>query len=330
MSTIALLIPRERWPELLTDAAYTELDRLGSVVLPERDDDAARIAACRDADIAIGTWHVLPDAELAAACPRLKLWIHAAGTVKAHFHRLGGHVDRIGVVSCAAAIAPSVAEFTLARLIDGLREIPRRAAATTAGERPARLATTRAHGCKRRLAHATIGVVAASMVGRAVIGMLRPLAGKVLCYDPYLTDADAEQLGVERVSDLAELCARSEAITVHAPALPATDGLIDEACFLAMQPGTVFVNTSRPSVVDERALEQAISTGHIDAFLDVVSQEFPRDPALRESDHLQITPHDAGGPDVRIGDMAVRAVRQFLAGEEPEGLIAAPMLERLA
>ncbi len=78
------------------------------------------------------------------------------------------------------------------------------------------------------LYHKRIGIVSASMVGRRVIGLLKPFHCDIAVYDPYLSDAEASALGVRRV-ELMALFAESDIVSVHAPATPETRELIGPA-----------------------------------------------------------------------------------------------------
>src|SRR5690606_8313509 len=76
------------------------------------------------------------------------------------------------------------------------------------------------------LTGATVGLVSASRVARAVLELLKPFACRVLLYDPYLTSDAACELGAELTS-LDDLFSRSDIVSVHVPALPTTRGMID-------------------------------------------------------------------------------------------------------
>ncbi len=71
------------------------------------------------------------------------------------------------------------------------------------------------------------------------------------------------------VPELIDLCRSSDAVTVHAPLLPSTYQMLQAKHFQAMRPTTVFVNTSKGSIVDEKALVQELQRGRLFAFLDV-------------------------------------------------------------
>jgi len=96
---------------------------------------------------------------------------------------------------------------------------------------------------------------------------------KVLTHDPYVGKDKLAASGVEAVS-FDELLARSDFISVHAPLLPATRGLMNAAAFAKMKKGAFLINTARGPLVDEAALIAALDSGHLGgAALDVVTSE---------------------------------------------------------
>lgn len=70
-----------------------------------------------------------------------------------------------------------------------------------------------------------VGIVGASNVGRKVIELARPLDLTLLVYDPYLTESEALELGAVKAG-LAELLSQSDVVTLHAPLLAETRGMI--------------------------------------------------------------------------------------------------------
>src|SRR3712207_5956455 len=112
------------------------------------------------------------------------------------------------IASCKTANADSVAEMTLGEIILGVRRVFENAAANRAGVAgwPANLKT---------LWESTVGIVGASEVGRRVIALLRPFGCSILLYDPFVSEDQATAMGAQLVTDLAELCANSDVVTLH-------------------------------------------------------------------------------------------------------------------
>lgn len=280
-----------------------------------------------DVEVLVTGWGCPPlDADVLAAAPRLKAVVHAAGSVRGHVTDAcweGG----LAVSSAAAANALPVAEYTLAMiLLHGKHVLERARDYRRARERGDWLLTPHHVGNYRR----TVGILSASLIGRRVIELLRPFDFEVLLHDPYVTAAQAAELGAERVT-LPALFARGDLVSVHTPLLPATRGLVDRELLVSMRPGATLINTSRGAVVDQDALTDVVRAGRIRAVLDVTDPEvLPAVHPLWDCPNALITPHLAGSQGSewqRLADTAVGEVARWAAGE---GLAHPVRRERLA
>src|SRR5690606_16869355 len=113
----------------------------------------------------------------------------------------------------------------------------------------------------------------------------------IVAYDPYVTEARAQQLGARLVS-LEELLAESDFVTIHMPKTPETTGMIGAAQLASMKPTAYVVNVARGGLIDEAALADALRTGAIaGAGLDVFVSEPPTDDALTSLPNVVVTPH---------------------------------------
>ncbi|HEX4723682.1 MAG TPA: hydroxyacid dehydrogenase [Pseudonocardiaceae bacterium] len=268
-----------------------------------------------DVDVLITGWGCPPiDAAVLAAAPRLRAVIHAAGTVKGH---VGAAVFERGIVvsSAAAVNARPVAEYTLAMILLANKEIRAMAQRYRAERRKIEIvAEYPAIGNLGR----TVGVLGASRVGREVLRLLAPFDLHVLLTDPYVTAAEAADLGAELV-ELPELFRRGDIVTVHAPAIPETRGLVDAALLALLADGATLINTARGAVVDQDALLAHLRTGRISAVLDVTEPEVPpADSPLWQLPNVLLTPHAAGAAGTelsRLGACAVDELGRFAAGE---------------
>ncbi len=151
--------------------------------------------------------------------------------------------------------------------------------------------------------------------------------------DPYLGNADAEQLGVTRM-ELDELLAWADVVSIHAPELPTTRHLIDAGALARMHDGAWLINTARGSLVDTEALTRECVAGRLNAFIDTPDPEpLPADSPLYDLPNVVLTPHIAGslGTELaRMGDLAVAEIGRFVAGEALEHEVRADDLERIA
>jgi phosphoglycerate dehydrogenase-like enzyme len=324
---IGVIIPKGKCEQLFSDEDRTRLDRLGDVRWTGSDqqlsvEEAGEfLAGC---EVGVGSWGTpYPSAELLALCPDLRLWEHAAGSVKRMF---GPHLEGLDLTigSCAPAIAENVAETTVGELLIGLKRLLDNAAANREG-RAGKPANSRTLGCS------TVGIVGASHVGRAVIRMLTTFGSRMLVYDPFLSEDEAKGLGVTKMATVIDLCTESHAVTLHTPAIPACENIIGRAELQAMPNDGVFVNTSRGMCVDEAALIEELKKGRLFAFLDVTNPEPAADDSpLRSLPNVVLTSHLAGGANQRIGEQAVDDIAAFLKGEPLQMAVTPDMLAQIA
>src|SRR6202043_3787137 len=146
----------------------------------------------------------------------------------------------------------------------------------------------------RRLEGQVLGLVGFGNIPRALAPKALAFGFKVLTHDPYVGNDTLAAAGVEGVS-FDDLLARSDFISVHAPLLPATRGLMNAAAFAKMKKGAYLINTARGPLVDEPALIAALASGHLGgAALDVVTTEpLAKDSPLIGRDNVILTPHTA-------------------------------------
>lgn len=247
--------------------------------------------------------------------PRLRAIVHAAGTVKDH---LSDAVwDRgVLVTSAASANAYPVAEYTLAMILLAGKRIPD-AIRGYAADPDAYADVDPATGNFGR----TVGIVGASRVGRRVIELLEPFDLRVLLYDPSLEAADPVLARAERVG-LDDLFRRSSIVSVHAPLLPETIGMIGSRQLDLLPAGATLINTARAPIVDQDALAAAVRSRGLRAVLDVTEPEpLPAGHPLRALPGVVLTPHVAGalGNELRrLGECARHEVERFVAGEPAE------------
>jgi len=220
--------------------------------------------------------------------------INAGSDLKA-IGRAGIGVDNIDVAAATEqgivvfntpdANATTTAELTIAHLLSLSRHLPQADRSTRQGEwRPTHFVGT-------EIAGKTIGIVGFGTIGRLVAERSRALKMTVLAYDPFVTAESMAEAGVEPV-DLDALLARADYVTLHCPLSEKTRHLIDDARLRQMKPGARLINCARGGLVDEQALYQALTDGHLaGAALDVYAAEPPTASALLALDSVVLTPH---------------------------------------
>ena len=173
----------------------------------------------------------------------------------------------------------------------------------------------------RRLEGQVLGLIGFGNIPRALAPKAKAFGLKVITHDPYVSADVAKALGVETTS-FEDLLGRSDFVSVHAPLLPATRGLMNSATFARMKKGAFLVNTSRGPLVDETALVAALDAGHLaGAALDVVTVEpLARDSPLLGRDNVILTPHTAFYSVEALEELQTKCatdVARALSGEAP-------------
>ncbi|MCS6891888.1 MAG: C-terminal binding protein [Rhodovarius sp.] len=145
-----------------------------------------------------------------------------------------------------------------------------------------------------RLAGQTLGFISFGRVARAVARRARAFGLQMLAYDPFVEETVMAEAGVLPAT-LTEVLARSDFVSMHAPARPECERMLREEHFRLMKPTAIFLNTGRGSTVDEAALIRALSEGWIAyAGLDVLAEEPPRpDNPLLAMRNVILSPHNA-------------------------------------
>ena len=166
----------------------------------------------------------------------------------------------------------------------------------------------------------TIGIQAFGNVGRLVGAKAKALGLKVKAIDPFLTPEKIAEGGAEPVSDLKELYAGCDFVSVHIPATPQTVGSIGYELITSMPKGAVLVNTARKEVIDEAGLEKALEDR---PDLKYVTDVMPDNYAtLQEKFGLRVfaTPKKMGAQtaeaNVNAGLAAARQIVAFFATGE--------------
>ena len=183
----------------------------------------------------------------------------------------------------------------------------------------------------RELWRKTVGLVGMGNVGAGVAARLSRFGARVVFYDPMVTEGAGSLLLAQKVS-LDELLSMSDFISVHAPAIEATKGMINREAFEKMKTGAFFINTARASLVDDDALLWALSSGKIaGAALDVFSAEPPgSDDPIVSHPNVIATPHLGGNTAetaAHQGAIAVDQIRKLMAGEKPEYILNPQVLD---
>ncbi|MFI6595413.1 hydroxyacid dehydrogenase [Nonomuraea sp. NPDC050536] len=274
------------------------------------------VRGLRDAEVLVTGWGAPRlDAALLADLPGLRLVAHTGAAVG--FLVSGELFARgIRVTQTGAAMAPAVAEAALTFTLSLLHQTHRFSLGLHDGQDWHGLIA--AAPPRAELRGCVVGVVGASRTGRAYLQLLRALGAVPLLSDPLISYGEAEALGASLVP-LDELLARSRVVALHAPAIPATRHLLGRRELALMADGAALVNTARSWLVDSDALLDELTSGRLDAALDVFDEEpLPAESPLRGLPNVLLTPHQAAGTMQarrRQGELVIEEIARFLRGE---------------
>lgn len=214
----------------------------------------------------------------------------------------------------------AVAEHTLALILALAKDLlPLSAGVAAGGWRGGDAVVRDVHGMR-------LGLVGCGGIGQAVAPLAAAFGMEVSAWSP----SGRQVPGVRRAADLPALLAGADVLSLHAPLVPETRGLIGAAELALLPRGAMLVNTSRGGLLDEDALLAALDSGHLSgAGLDVTAPEPPLQGArLRSHPRVILTPHIAGvtaGSMVSMGVMAAECIAAVLQGRPvpPDRLVRA-------
>ncbi|QTX04353.1 phosphoglycerate dehydrogenase [Agromyces archimandritae] len=274
-------------------------------------DRPALLEAVADADALLVRSATKVDAEVLGAANRLKV-VARAGVGLDNVDVKTATSAGVMVVNAPTSNIVSVAELTIGQMLAVLRNIAAASASVAAGE------WKRSAYQGVELFEKTVGIIGLGRIGALVAQRLAPFGVELIGYDPYITAARAQQLGVQTVS-LEELLERADVITIHMPKTPETIGMIAAPQLAAMKETAIIVNAARGGLIDEADLAEALNTGSIaGAAIDVYTSEPPTESPLRTAKNIVLTPHLGGSTDdaqEKAGVSVARSVRLALAGE---------------
>ena len=209
-----------------------------------------------------------------------------------------------------------VSDQAMAMIISMARKIPQSNKLVQSGrwEMPAVVPMYRLRG-------KTVGLIGFGNIPRLMTPKAQAFGFNVIAADPFAPKELFEKFNVESVT-MDELYERSDFISVHAPLLPETKGLVNKEAFKKMKKTAIIVNTARGPLIDEKDLIEALDNKEIGgAGLDVVETEpLPEDSALIGRDNVILAPHTAFYSVEALEELQTKAasdVARVLNGEEP-------------
>ncbi len=306
-----------------------QCDFLPEVVTP--DTMERHEAALRDVRVLFTTWGMpcITPAQL-ERLPALEICLYAAGSVR---HFAPPLLERgVTVVSAWSANGLPVAEFCLAQILLSLKRVWASSLALHGPQ--AGPAQWRKDDLLLGTYHRTVGIVSLGVIGRRLVELLQPFDMRLLGYDPYVDEDTIGSMGAEACT-LEELFRRSHVVSLHAPNLPQTKGLITGELLASMPRGATFLNTARGAVVDEPAMIEVLrQRPDLTAVLDVTDPEPPSlGSPLYTLPNVQLTPHVAGSAGTelhRMADFMIDEYEAWAAGRPLRYAVSLKQLETMA
>jgi D-3-phosphoglycerate dehydrogenase len=199
----------------------------------------------------------------------------------------------------------TTAEHAIAMMFAVARQLPEASASTHAGK----WEKSRFMGVE--LYNKTLGVIGAGNIGGIVCNRAVGLHMKVVAYDPFLSEERALQLGVTKV-ELDELLARADFITLHVPLTDKTRNILSKGALAKTRKGVRIINCARGGLVDETALAEALTSGHVaGAAFDVFETEPATASPLFNLPNVVVTPHLGASTSEAQENVALQVAEQM-------------------
>ena len=305
-----IVISEDVWSDGFADLAKTHTT-VHEPDLWSRRDDLKKLLA--DAEALVVRNRTQVNEQLFAAAPKLKV-VGRAGVGLDNIDLEAANRHGV-VVSAALGInAVAVGELTLGLALALLRKVTELDSSTRKGE------WNRKAGVE--ISGKTWGMLGFGATARALAKLLKGFDVTILAYDPFAkVDPEFAKETKTSLVTLDDVISRSDVISLHMPATPETTKVINSERLSKMRSHAVIVNVGRGELIDEVALEEALSSQAIaGAALDVREIEPPKDSRFRDLSNVILTPHIAGitkESQAKINEVLVNEVRSALTGGSP-------------
>ena len=302
------------------DLSWEPLKEWGKLTVYDRTSAEDLIKRAQDADMVLTNKCRLKEEEL-RQLPRLK-YIGELATGYNNIDIEYAHRHGIVVSNIPSYSTESVVQMTFAHIFNITNQVSHYASEVKAGQWSRNPDFCYWDTPLRELAGRTLGIVGLGHIGMRVAQVAHCLGMDVFA----LTSKEKDQLpvGVQKTT-LEGLLGVSDILTLHCPLSSDTYHLINEERLAMMHEGSVLINTSRGALVDEKAVADALASGHLLAYgADVMSKEPPRaDNPLLSQARAYLTPHIAWATfeaRQRLMEIAVENVKAFVEGH-PQNVI---------
>lgn len=178
----------------------------------------------------------------------------------------------------------------------------------------------------KEIRNCKVGIIGTGKIGLTEAKLFAGLGATVLGYDIYENDAAKEIL---TYTDLNDLLAQSDIVSVHVPYIPGENDQMINAEFISkMKKGAILINTARGELQDNQAILEALKTNHLEGFgtdvfaneKDLFFKQFGEDqplpdPTVEELISLYprvlVTPHVGSNTDEALTNMIETSFENF-------------------
>tara|TARA_Y100000592_G_scaffold45392_1_gene72032 strand:+ start:606 stop:1610 length:1005 start_codon:yes stop_codon:yes gene_type:complete len=144
----------------------------------------------------------------------------------------------------------------------------------------------------RRFREMCFGVIGLGRIGTSVAMKAKALGFNVYFYDPYLSDGVDKSLGIKRCSNLNEIVANMDVLSINCPLTEETHHMITKKEIKMMRSGAFIVNTARGPIIKKSDLFSALKNNKLGgAALDVIENEPLQTREEGSTPNLIVTPH---------------------------------------
>ena len=283
----------------------------------EKFSQAELMEHIKEATILISAMDYPCGKELIEAGTKLK----AIGTVSVGFNNIDVETATkrgIAVINSPKEVTEPTAELTFALIMAAARSIARydRDLRATRHWKTSMLLE------RDMMLHGkTLGVLGFGRIGKSVVQKALAFGMNIIYYDKFRASSEDEQAFKATYMSAEEVLAQADVVTLHMPYTPENHHLINAESLALMKPSAYLVNAARGSLIDEKALVDALRNGVIrGAGLDVHEDEPNISEAVAALENVVLTPHVGTNiAEVRMRMLAetLRGIKAVLAGEKP-------------
>lgn len=297
------------------DLSWEQLKELGELTVYDRTKAHETVARAADADIILTNKVVLGQAEI-SQLPRLK-YIGVLATGYNVVDIKAAHERGITVTNVPAYSTESVAQMVFSHLLTITNHTEHYAQLNRNGRWSSNADFCYWDTQLTELAGKTMGIIGLGNIGQRVAQIAQAFGMKVKA----MTSKNGHELpqGIQK-TDLNDLLATSDVLSLHCPLNDSTFHLINAETLSMMSSTAILINTGRGPLVDSQAVANALEEGKIAAYCaDVMAEEPPKaDDPLLNHPNAYFTPHIAWATKearIRLLQIAIGNVRSFIMGK---------------